>query len=227
MDYSTSAIYDPVKAERDACGIGFVADARGRSSRAMVDNTLDALMRVRHRGALNADALTGDGAGVLLPLPTDRAVFGVADAERAGIAMCFLDPVDPSVGRSYVEQACIDEGLTLDAWRPVPVDESALGDQAKVGMPSIEQAIIIRPEGFDEEDGERRAFRARRRAEDAARAAEVRLYIASFSFRTITYKALCAADQLAAFYPDLADERYEAWFGIFHQRFATNTTPTW
>ena len=111
MHFTNPTIYDPLKAERDACGIGFVADARGRSSRAMVDNTLDALMRVRHRGALNADALTGDGAGVLLPLPTDRSVLGVPDPERAGIAMCFLDPVEPSVGRAYVEQACIDEGL--------------------------------------------------------------------------------------------------------------------
>jgi len=218
-------IYDPATAERDACGIGFLADARGRASRAVVDGALEALMRVRHRGAVAADALTGDGAGVLLPLP--HTLLDAPEPDRAGVAMCFLDPSDPATGRSLVEGACGAEGLTLASWRPVPIDESALGDQAKAGQPAIEQAIVIRPEGSDEEDGERRAFRARRRAENAARDAGVRLYFASFSFRTITYKALCAADQLAAFYPDLADERYTAWFGIFHQRFATNTTPTW
>ncbi|HWC13244.1 MAG TPA: glutamate synthase large subunit [Actinomycetota bacterium] len=218
-------VYDPVKAERDACGIGFLADARGRPSRAIVDGTLEALMRVRHRGAIAADALTGDGAGVLLPLPL--ALIGARDGERAGLAMCFLDPSEPGAGRDVVATACAAEGLSLISWRSVPTDEAALGEKARATRPLIEQAIVVRPEGSDEEDGERRAFRARRRAENAARAAGVSLYIASFSFRTVTYKALCAADQLARFYPDLADDRYTAWFGIFHQRFATNTTPTW
>jgi glutamate synthase domain-containing protein 2/glutamate synthase domain-containing protein 1/glutamate synthase domain-containing protein 3 len=218
-------LYDPVSGERDACGIGFVADARGRPSRAIVDSTLDALCRVRHRGAVAADALTGDGAGVLLPLP--YALLDVPEADRAGIAMCFLDPTDPASGHRALEAACDVEGLTILTWREVPVDDTALGDQARMGAPAIHQAIVVRPEGSDEEDGERRAFRARRRAERNARESGSRLYIASFSFRTVTYKALCAADQLAVFYPDLADDRYEAWFGIFHQRFATNTTPTW
>ena len=225
MDLEPRTIYDPVAAERDACGIGFLADARGRASRSIVDGALEALMRVRHRGAVAADALTGDGAGVLLPIP--HALLDAPDPDRAGVAMCFLDPEDAAAGRALVAAACAAEDLVLASWRPVPIDERALGDQAKVGQPAIEQAIVVRPEGVDEEDGERRAFRARRRAENAARTAGVRLYFASFSFRTITYKALCAADQLAAFYPDLADERYAAWFGIFHQRFATNTTPTW
>ena len=217
--------YDSLKAERDACGIGFLADARGRPSRAIVDGALEALMRVRHRGAVAADELTGDGAGVLLPLP--HALLDTPDIDRAGVAMCFLDPADPQSGRDLVAEACAAEDLVLSAWRVVPIDESALGDQARSSQPLIEQAVVVRPEGADEEDGERRAFRARRRAENAARDTDVRLYIASFSFRTVTYKALCAADQLAAFYPDLADESYTAWFGIFHQRFATNTTPTW
>ena len=216
---------DPLIAERDACGIGFVADARGRTSRAIVDATLEALCRVKHRGAVAADALTGDGAGVLLPLP--HGLIAGSTTERSGVAMCFLDPSDPAPGRAAIAGACAAEGLELASWRIVPIDEAALGERAKAGAPLIEQAIVVRPEGVDEDEGERRAFRARRRAEHAARAKDIRLYFASFSFRTITYKALCAADQLAAFYPDLADERYDAWFGIFHQRFATNTAPTW
>jgi len=214
-------IYDPLRAERDACGIGFVADARGRSSRAIVDAALEALCRVRHRGAVAADALTGDGAGVLLPLP---AFLG---DDHTGIAMCFLDADEPQPGRTIVEGACAEEGLELVGWRVVPTDEAALGDQARASLPRIEQALVRRPLGGDSEDGERRAFRARRRIEGAGREQATRVYVASFSFRTITYKGLCAADQLAAFYPDLSDDRYAAWFAIFHQRYSTNTAPTW
>ena len=219
------ALYDPLTGERDACGIGFVADARGRASRAIVDSALEALCRVRHRGAVAADALTGDGAGVLLPLP--HALLSSPDPERSGVVMCFLDPADPAPARRLIAEACAAEGLVLSGWRTVPTDPGALGASAAASAPLIEQATVVRPEGSDEDDGERRAFRARRRAERAARASGTSLYIASFSFRTVTYKALCAADQLAAFYPDLADDRYTAWFAIFHQRFATNTTPTW
>ena len=213
-------LYDLSRGERDACGIGFVADARGRESRALVDLALDALCRVRHRGAVAADALTGDGAGVLLPLP--RALLASPEeADRVGAAMCFFDPDSPR--RSLIEESCRLEGIEISGWRTVPVDTAALGDKARASMPLIEQALLVRPLGSDEEDAERRAFRARRRIE----LREGAPYIASLSFRTITYKALCAADQLASFYPDLADKRFEAWFALFHQRFATNTTPTW
>ena len=222
-------MYDRLRDERDACGIGFVADARARPGRAIVDAALEALCRVRHRGAVAADARTGDGAGLLLPLP--RALLTAAapgaDPERLGAAMAFLDPADPAPGRALIEHACAEEGLELLAWRAVPVDERALGDRARADMPYIVQGIVARPLGSDEADGERRAFRARRRAEQAARTEGVRLYLPSFSFRTLTYKALCAADQLARFYPDLADSALTAWFALFHQRYSTNTLPTW
>jgi glutamate synthase (NADPH/NADH) large chain len=94
-------------------------------------------------------------------------------------------------------------------------------------MPLIEQAVVRRPEGSDLAEGERRAFRARKRFEKRVRQERGDAYIPSFSFSTITYKALCAADRLAAFYPDLADPKLEAWFAIFHQRYSTNTAPTW
>jgi glutamate synthase (ferredoxin) len=218
-----------LNAERDACGIGFVADARGRGSRAIVDAALEALCRVKHRGALAADELTGDGAGVLLGLPQQilTTEAGPARAERAGIAMAFLDPADPATGRRIVAEACAAEALDLVGWRVVPTDHSALGEQAHASAPLVEQAIVLRPLGSDVDDGERRAFRARRRAEQAARAAAARLYISSFSFRTVTYKALCAADQLGTFYPDLTDAELESWFAIFHQRYSTNTAPSW
>ena len=215
--------------ERDACGIGFVADGRGRPTRAIVDDTLEALARVRHRGAVAADALTGDGAGVLLPLPhriLEESHQGLVGQGPVGVAMVFLDARAPGPGRAALESACTAESMKVLGWRRVPTDESALGDSARASAPLIEQALVTLP-GGDEAGNERVAYRARRRAEKIAREEGISVYVASLSFKTVTYKALCAADQLGAFYPDLTDPRYEAWFGIFHQRYSTNTTPTW
>ena len=221
----------PYESERDACGIGFVADAQGRAARSIVDTALEALCRVKHRGAVAADELTGDGAGLLLPLP--RAILAAEAGgepervDRLGVAMVFADPGETEAARAIVAEACAGESLEVSGWRVVPTDDGALGDRARAARPAIEQAMVLRPLGTDTDEGERRAFRARRRIQRAARARGLRLYVASFSFRTITYKGLVAADQLAHFYPDLTDNRYEAWFALFHQRFATNTTPTW
>jgi len=225
-------LYDPQRDERDACGIGFVADARGRSARSIVDTALEALCRVKHRGAVASDSLTGDGAGLLTPLPRRllheaSEVSADLDEARLGAAMMFLDPSDPAGGRTVVEGACEAEGIRLASWRSVPVDPGALGATARSTAPLIEQGILSRPVGVDEEDAERRTFRARRLIEREARSRALNVYVASLSFRTITYKALCAADQLASFYGDLADERFQAWFALFHQRYSTNTAPTW
>jgi glutamate synthase domain-containing protein 2/glutamate synthase domain-containing protein 1/glutamate synthase domain-containing protein 3 len=225
MGDHTPPLYDARRDERDACGIGFVADLHGRASRAIVDHALCGLERLRHRGAVAADARTGDGAGLLLPI--DRAWLagpGEDGPGRLGLAMAFL-PADPSLAaaaRAAVEQALAAEGLALLRWRAVPVDPDALGERARACAPRIEQAVFQAPAGEDEE-AERRCFRAGRRAVAAATG----LYLASCSTRTVTYKALCAADQLAAFYPDLADPSLTAPFVVFHQRYSTNTTPSW
>ncbi|MGH2705911.1 MAG: glutamate synthase large subunit [Actinomycetota bacterium] len=222
-----------LRQERDACGIGFVADAEGRASRSIVETAIYSLCRVRHRGALAADAKTGDGAGLLLPLP--RA-FLRAEAERLGtpadpkflgLAMAFVWDSDGGVHRLVIEDACRAEGIDVVTWRDVPTDPEALGRLGQETMPLIEQALLLKPVGVDGGEAERRAVRARKRAEKAASEKGVNLYFPSFSFRTITYKGLCAADQLAAFYLDLADERVAAPFAIFHQRFSTNTLPSW
>jgi glutamate synthase (ferredoxin) len=222
------SLYDAGRDERDACGIGFVADELGRSSRAIVEAALEALCRVRHRGAVAADALTGDGAGVLIPIP--RALLGSPgdqQGERLGVGMVFARPAAAARARRLVAEACEAEGIEIERWREVPVDESALGSEARAVAPKIEQALLLRPVGTDVAEAERRAFRARRAVEQSARAEELPLYLPSFSFSTVTYKALCAADQLSSFYPDLADSRCTGWFAIFHQRYSTNTAPTW
>jgi glutamate synthase (ferredoxin) len=224
-------LYDRRRDERDACGIGFVADVHGRPSRAILDAALCGLERLRHRGAVAADARTGDGAGVLLPLP--EGFFADPETGRSagqlGVAMAFLPrpPEEAKEARRVVEQALVAEGLELLHWRLVPVDMAALGDVARANAPAIEQAVFRVANDADVEEAERRCFRAGRRAALAARQAEVGLYLASCSTRTVTYKALCAADQLAAFYPDLAEDAFEVAFAVFHQRYSTNTAPSW
>ena len=215
-------LHDPTD-ERDACGIGLVADAHRRPSRELVDRALAGLAAVAHRGAWAADGVSGDGAGVLLPL--HACLTGV---DGAGVAMCFLR--EPWL-RGVVEDACRTEGLEPLGWRDVPVDVSALGSTAAASVPRIAQ-LVLAPVSLDNAcvastqalstDAEQRAFRARRRAELVEG-----VYVASLSFRTVTYKALCAATQLASFYPDLCDPDWAASFAIFHQRFSTNTEPTW
>ncbi len=196
--------------ERDACGIGLVADVRGRASRELLDRALAGLAAVGHRGAWAADGVTGDGAGVLLPLtPTITGTPG------AGLAMCFLRE---GWLRLAVENACRAEGLEPAGWRTVPIRTSALGVTALASLPRIEQ-LLLAP---CDDDAERRAYRARRRAERVPG-----VYVASLSFGTVTYKALCAAGQLARFYEDLEDPALAVSFAIFHQRFSTNTDPSW
>ncbi|MDQ3766557.1 MAG: hypothetical protein M3346_04335, partial [Actinomycetota bacterium] len=138
----------PYERDRDACGIGFVADADGRPSRGIVDAALEALCRVKHRGAVASDRLTGDGAGLLLPLPTWLTRHGQRN-DRTGLAMLFLDPADPGAGREAVQAACAAEGLDVIGFREVPVEPAALGAQARASAPRIEQAALTRPPGDD------------------------------------------------------------------------------
>jgi glutamate synthase (ferredoxin) len=249
------SLYDPAD-ERDACGIGFVADLGGGSSRAVVDAALEGLCNVRHRGAVAADSRSGDGAGVLLPLPSAffhreaAALVGRRSAARfaesgsaklgspvddgdLGVAMCFLDGGDNQrasdarrQARDAVARALAAQGLQLLGWRPVPTVPDALGEQARRGLPAVEQALFTAAPDVDG-DRERLAYLARRRAERTCARIGVRAYFASFGFATITYKALSAADQLAAFYPDLCDSQLTARFMVYHQRYSTNTLPTW
>jgi glutamate synthase (ferredoxin) len=232
----------PLPAELDACGIGFVADAEGRSSREVVEATLTGLACVKHRGAIAADGLTGDGAGLLVPLP--RAFFARVAAEELGSAVdpaavgvvsAFLDLDDDGArrtARDAVASACAAEGIGIVGWRDVPIDEQHLGERARASMPALVQAVITRPAGADggtapDDDVERRCLRARRRAEAMCREAGVRHYFASWSFTTVVYKGLVISDRIPLFFPDLAAPDFEAPLAVFHQRFSTNTTPAW
>ncbi|MET0147560.1 MAG: glutamate synthase central domain-containing protein, partial [Acidimicrobiales bacterium] len=198
--------------EFDACGIGFVADAQGRASRAIVAAALHGLACVKHRGAAAADGLTSDGCGVLTPIPA--ALFG----EGNGVIALFVRGADAT---TLVEDACAAEGVEVVDWRKPETDDTVLGHMAAETRPEILQAVIAPPTDSPYSD-EVTAYRIRRHLTDVDG-----LYVVSCSYRTVVYKSLAAADHLADFYRDLADPRYEAAFTIFHQRFSTNTLPTW
>ncbi len=188
-----------------------------------------------------ADHRSGDGAGLLLTIPETilrewmlPAAINLEPSARLGVAVVFLSNAPGADGdqqrrltRRLFDEACRADHLHLIDWRPVPVEPDALGDLARTTAPVIEQAIIAVESAVSSADAEARCYRARKRVERAVRAAGLRAYVASMSFRTLTYKAMCAADQLAAFYPDLRNPRFASPFAIFHQRYSTNTAPSW
>ncbi len=203
----------------------------------MLDAALSGLACVRHRGAIAADGISGDGAGLLVPIPTaftarllSETGFSGGNPGRLGLIQAYLDRDDAAARASAevaVGQACAAEDIELLGWRDVPVGESELGDQARRSAPHFRQAVIGVAAGVDAAEAERRCFRARRRAEAACAEAGVRHYFASWSFATVVYKALVMSDRLAGFFPDLAAPDFEVALAIFHSRFSTNTTPAW
>jgi glutamate synthase (NADPH/NADH) large chain/glutamate synthase (ferredoxin) len=228
-------LYNPAF-EHDGCGTGFIADIEGRASHRVVQLAVEALVRLTHRGAVSADAASGDGAGITIQIPRalladDAAELGLAekDLERLGVAMVFL-PADERhrpYARELLEGAATRSGLRVLGWRPVPIDPSMLGGLAKDTLPGIEQLLVARPDDLPAADYERALYIGRRRAEASYREHDVDAYIVSMSSRMIVYKGLMVAPQLEAFFSDLGDERAVSSLALFHQRFATNTLPNW
>ncbi|PYQ21848.1 MAG: glutamate synthase large subunit, partial [Acidobacteria bacterium] len=225
---SPTGLYDP-RFEHDACGVGFLADLAGGQESSVLPLALRALARMNHRGAIDADGRTGDGAGVITQIP--RAVLR-ADLPpgHLGVGMLFLplDRAGAARARTVAGEALAAEGLAARGWREVPVQEEVLGKRAWQCRPGIEQVLVERPPGDSADEFERRLYRARQGME--ARAADGRLdgfYVASLSHRTIVYKAMVQAVDLSEFYLDLRHPDYATAFAVFHQRFSTNTLPSW
>src|SRR5680860_1500392 len=224
------------RVELDSCGIGFVAHTSGRPSREIVDLALTGLACVKHRAAIAADGLSGDGAGLLVPIPrtfvarvgSEAAGRDIAEASL-GVVSAFVRPDDAArrAMEAIVEEVCTAEGIEVVAWRDVPIDPSHIGEQATADLPIMRHAIMQRPEGADDSAADRLAYRARRAAELRLGETGLDAYFASWGFETMTYKALVISDRLAGFYPDLAATDFIAPFGIFHSRFSTNTMPAW
>jgi glutamate synthase (ferredoxin) len=228
-------LYNPAN-EHDGCGTGFIADVEGRTSHRVVQMAVQALVRLTHRGAVAADASSGDGAGVTIQLPRalladEAAALGLPpnQLDRLALAMVFLpaDEAHRPFARELLEEASKKSGLRVLGWRRVPIDPSMLGGLAKETLPGIEQLLVARPDALSASDFERALYIARRRAEAGYRGLDIDAYVVSMSSRTVVYKGLMNAPQLEAFFPDLADERTVSSVALFHQRFATNTLPNW
>jgi glutamate synthase domain-containing protein 2/glutamate synthase domain-containing protein 1/glutamate synthase domain-containing protein 3 len=222
-------LYDPSH-EHDACGVGFVADAGGRSRSRVLPLALAGLGALGHRGAFAADGESSDGAGVLLPLDPAllRRIAPDLAEGRPGVVQLFLPRIRRAAveARALVEMALREGGLQVAAWRRLPVDVGALGAVAAASRPAFEQAIVARPGRWSDATFERRLIVTRRRLEAAARRADSSLAVASASCRTVVYKGLVTGDRLDRMFPDLAAP-LPVRFALFHQRYATNTAPQW
>ncbi|MDR7555518.1 MAG: glutamate synthase large subunit [Armatimonadota bacterium] len=228
----TAVVPSVLERERDACGVGFVADRRGRHSHRILRLALDAVAAMAHRGAISADGKTGDGAGVLTQIPyalLRRDLRLKTPNADLGLGMLFLPQATDAAREAWllVAQTLDACGIPVLGWRVVPVDPAALGDHARRTMPEIAQVVVGRPRGHDDDAFERALYRARRRIERHAQAAGLPLYIPSLSRATVVYKGLFVSPQLPRFYRDLADDAYETAIAVFHQRYSTNTFPSW
>ena len=227
--------YDPSQ-EHDNCGVGLVAALDGRARRDVVQAGIDALRAVWHRGAVDADGKTGDGAGIHIEIPQDffRDAISrsghVPGADPIAVGMVFLPKTDLGAQercRTIVETEILAFGYGIYGWRQVPIEAGCIGEKANATRPEIEQ-IMIRGRGADAETFERDLYVIRRRIEKQAIAAQVsEMYICSLSCRSIIYKGMFLAESLTDFYPDLLDARFVSRFAIYHQRYSTNTFPTW
>ncbi|MCM8911188.1 glutamate synthase large subunit [Pseudomonas inefficax] len=218
---------------KDNCGFGLIAHMTGEPSHHLLQTAMQALTCMTHRGGINADGKTGDGCGLLMQKPDQflRAVaqehFAVELPRQYAVGMVFFnqDPVKAEAARANMDREILAAGLKLVGWRKVPIDTSVLGRLALERLPQIEQ-VFIGGEGLSDQEFAIKLFSARRRS-SVANAHDTDHYICSFSHKTIIYKGLMMPRDLAAFYPDLGDERLQTAICVFHQRFSTNTLPKW
>ncbi|MDE2694092.1 MAG: glutamate synthase large subunit [Paracoccaceae bacterium] len=222
--------------EHSSCGVGLVVSINAKPSRKVVENGINALKAVWHRGAVDADGKTGDGAGIHLQIPVPffydqirRTGHEPKMNELIAVGMVFLPRIDfgaQEACRTIIESEILKMGYSIYGWRHVPVKVSCLGEKANLTRPEIEQILISNSKGVEEETFERELYVIRRRIEKQALGMKD-LYVASLSCRSIIYKGMMLAEQVAEFYPDLQDERFQSTFAIYHQRYSTNTFPQW
>jgi len=224
--------------EHSSCGVGLVVSVDGKPSRRVVEAGINALKAIWHRGAVDADGKTGDGAGIHVQIPVSfiydqirRTGHEPDESRLVAVGQVFLPRTNFGAQeqcRTIVETEVLRMGHTIYGWRHVPVDITCLGEKANATRPEIEQILISDAKGLEEEEFERELYVIRRRIEKAVMAAGINgLYIASLSCRSIIYKGMMLAEQVAVFYPDLMDERFKSAFAIYHQRYSTNTFPQW
>jgi glutamate synthase (NADPH/NADH) large chain len=237
-------LYDPAN-EHDSCGVGFVANIKGRKSHEVIEAGLQILVNLDHRGAVGADPLVGDGAGILIQIPdglyrawAQGAGVDLPPAGEYAVAMCFLprDEEARVVAMAQFEHFLTVEKQPLLGWRDVPTDTTGLGEAVLAQMPVIRQAFIGRgPNVRDQDAHERKLLAIRKQTQNPLAELAVKrdlpglteLYLPSLSTRTVVYKGLLLAHQVGTFYTDLLDEAAESAMALVHQRFSTNTFPSW
>jgi glutamate synthase (NADPH/NADH) large chain len=233
-------LYDPTR-DKDSCGVGFIADIKGRKSRKIIEDALTILLNLEHRGAVGADPRAGDGAGILVQIPHKFFArkcadlgFDLPEPSQYGVGHLFM-PRDAewreTIRKTY-ETLAAEEGLRVLGWRDVPTDNSTLGESVKPTEPVHMQVFIARGSGIaTEDDFERRLYILRKAISSKIYSLRERrlsgYYPVSLSCRTVIYKGMFLADQLCTYYPDLHEPDFESALALVHQRFSTNTFPTW
>lgn len=235
-------LYDPEN-EHDSCGVGFVANIKGRKSRQIIDDALRMLRHMAHRGACGCEQNTGDGAGILTAIPDaflrsvmkDELGLELPPAGQYGVGLFFLptDPEQRAYCREEVNRLIAEQGQKLIGWRQVPVepDLADLGPSARAAMPAFEQLFVQAQDGIDQAAFERHLFLIRKRASHLIRKGKLpqalMFYGCSFSSRVLIYKGMLTPEQVQPFFPDLQAEIYESHLAMIHSRFSTNTFPSW
>jgi glutamate synthase (ferredoxin) len=242
---SKQGLYDP-QFEHDACGVGFIVDLQGRKSHTLVEQAIQILLNLEHRGACGCEKNTGDGAGILMQTPhrflaaeCDRVGIRLPAYGEYGVGMVFL-PADADDCKRCVqlfEQVVREEGQEVLGWRDVPTDNTSLGPTAKAAQPIIRQTFIGRREeslkhlGGDDLAFERKLYVIRKRIENVIRGSNIpkrgMFYVPSLSYKTIIYKGMLNSDQIPLFYPDVVNPAVETALAMVHSRFSTNTFPNW
>jgi len=236
---AAQGLYDP-RHEHDACGVGFVASIEGKPSHEIIRKGLQILINLTHRGACGCDPDTGDGAGILLQIPHAffgrealRLGFHLPSPGEYGVGMIFL-PVERTeriLCEGILERIVQEEGLTLLGWRDIATDATRIGRLARGSQPYIEQIFIERAPGMDADVLERKLYVVRKRAEREVAESDLKgkgyFYVPSLSCRTIVYKGLLLAPQIEHFYKELREPDVASALCLVHQRFSTNTFPTW
>ena len=223
--------------EHSSCGVGLIASLNGQASRTVVEMGVQALKALYHRGAVDADGKTGDGAGIQLSIPKD---FFIDKIQLIGqkpnkfpfaVGMIFLPRTDFSAqekSRTIIESEIIKDGLKIYGWRNVPINSDIIGEKAKSTRPEIEQILICNDLYKNEVEFDNKLFIIRKRIEKEIRNQNItNFYICSLSCQSIVYKGMFLAEQLANFYPDIQDQHFISKHAVYHQRYSTNTFPTW
>ncbi|WP_373055800.1 glutamate synthase large subunit [Zunongwangia sp. H14] len=236
MTPKQQGLYSP-EFERDNCGAGFICNLKGKRTNDIIHKALDILIRLEHRGAVSADGKTGDGAGILIEIPHDffkkACDFEIPDFKSYAVGMTFLPKStnQARICREIFEKEITRQGLTVLGWRKVPVDKSCLGSIAGLSEPTVEQIFIGKGEELSEELFNAKLFAARKVTEHKIFGSELAeaeyFYVSSLSTNTIIYKGLLMPQDINTYYPDLNDPDLVTKLALVHQRFSTNTFPTW